>query len=71
MAIGSLPDFEKISDEIELTDESLIKVDENGETSLTGLFAGGDLVERRATVCMAIKSAIIAANGINKELRSL
>lgn len=71
MAIGSLPDFEKISDEIELTDESLIKVDENGETSLTGLFAGGDLVERRATVCMAIKSATIAANGINKELRSL
>lgn len=71
MAIGSLPDFEKISDEIELTDESLIKVDENGETSLTGLFAGGDLVERRATVCMAIKSAKVAANGINKELRGL
>lgn len=71
MAIGSLPDLDKISDEIELTDECLIKVDENGETSLTGLFAGGDLVERRATVCMAIKSATIAANGINKELRSL
>lgn len=71
MAIGSLPDFDKISDEIELTDESLIKVDENGETSLTGLFAGGDLVERRATVCMAIKSAKVAANGINKELRGL
>ena len=71
MAIGSLPDLDKISYEIELTDESLIQVDENGETSLTGLFAGGDLVEKRANVCMAIKSAVIAANGINKELRGL
>lgn len=71
MAIGSFPDFEKISEEIELTDESLIEVDENGETNLTGIFAGGDLVESRANVCMAIKSATIAANGINKELRGL
>lgn len=71
MAIGSTPDFGKISEKIELSDDGLIKVDENGKTSLEGLFAGGDLVEKRATVCTAIKSATVAANGINKELRGL
>ena len=32
MAIGSLPNYEQLADNIELSDESLIKVDENGET---------------------------------------
>lgn len=71
MAIGSTPDFGKISKKLELSDDGLIKVDENGKTSLEGLFAGGDLVEKRATVCTAIRSATVAANGINKELRGL
>lgn len=66
MAIGSLPNYEILSDEIELSDDSLIKVDDNGETSIIGVFAGGDIVERRATVCGAIKTARIAAEGIHK-----
>lgn len=70
MAIGSLPNYEQLADNIELSDESLIKVDENGETNINGLFAGGDLIEKRATVCAAVKSARIAAAGIDQKLRS-
>lgn len=69
MAIGSLPDYGVLSDDIKLSDDSLIKVDENGETNINGLFAGGDLIERRATVCAAVKSAKVAAEGIDKKLR--
>lgn len=69
MAIGSLPNYEQLSDDIELSDDSLIHVDENGETNIHGLFAGGDLVVKRATVCSAVKSAKVAAEGIDRKLR--
>lgn len=69
MAIGSLPNYEQLSDELELSDDSLIQVDENGETNISGLFAGGDLVVKRATVCSAVNSAKVAADGIHKRLR--
>ena len=69
MAIGSLPNYEQLSEDIELSDDSLIQVDENGETNIHGVFAGGDLVHKRATVCAAVKSAKIAADGIDRKLR--
>ena len=69
MAIGSLPAYEYLSEEIELSDDSLIQVDENGETNIHGVFAGGDLIHKRATVCAAVKSAKIAADGIDRMLR--
>lgn len=69
MAIGALPNYDVLSDDIELSEDSLIKVDENGETNINGLFAGGDLIEKRATVCAAIKSAKTAAEGIDRKLR--
>ena len=69
MAIGSLPNYEQLSEDIELSDDSLIQVNENGETNINGLFAGGDLVQKRATVCAAIKTARVAAEGIDKKLR--
>lgn len=71
MAIGSLPNYDQLADEIELSEDSLIKVDENGETNISGLFAGGDLIERRATVCAAVKSARAAAEGIDRKLRAI
>ena len=70
MAIGSLPNYEQLADDIELSEDSLIKVDESGETNISGLFAGGDLIEKRATVCAAVKSARVAAEGIDKKLRN-
>lgn len=69
MAIGSLPAYEHLSEDIELSDDSLIQVDENGETNIHGVFAGGDLIQKRATVCAAVKTAKIAAYGIDKRLR--
>lgn len=69
MAIGSLPNYAQLDDEIKLSDDSLIEVDENGETNINGLFAGGDLVEPRATVCAAVRTAKLAANGIDKKLK--
>ena len=69
MAIGSLPNYEQLDENIELSDDSLIQVDENGETNINGLFAGGDLIEKRATVCAAVKSARVAAEGIHRKLR--
>lgn len=69
MAIGSLPSYEQLNDEIELSDDSLIQVDENGETNIHGVFAGGDLIEKRATVCSAVRTAKIAAEGIDRKLR--
>lgn len=68
MAIGSLPNYEILSDDIKLSEDSLIKVDEYGETNINGLFAGGDLIEKRATVCAAVKSAKVAAEGIHHKL---
>ena len=42
------------------------KVDENGMTNIPGVFAGGDLVEKKQTVCQAIASGKRAAKGIIK-----
>ena len=70
IAIGSLPNYEQLEEEIELSDDSLIMIDENGRTNIGALFAGGDLVERRATVCAAVKSSKVAAEGIHKMLRN-
>lgn len=71
MAIGALPNYSIIPDEIKLSDDSLIAVNEYGETSVDGVFAGGDVTQKKATVCNAILSAHYAAEGIDKKLRTL
>jgi len=71
IAIGALPNYTVLSEDIELSEDSLVAVDENGETNIHGLFAGGDLIEKRATVCAAVRSARIAAGGIDRKLRSV
>ena len=48
------------------TENGLIKIDENGMTNIPGVFAGGDLVEKKQTVCQAIASGKRAAKGIIK-----
>ena len=61
-AIGLKPDKKLIENEgIELDDRGLIKLDDNYMTNIEGVFAGGDVSQNKATVCMAIKSGREAA----------
>lgn len=68
-AIGLSPEIQLI-EEIGLeTVNGLVVTNENGMTSIDGIFAGGDLINSKSTVCKAIASGKIAANGIEKYLK--
>ncbi len=68
-AIGLKPDKDLIKEQqIELDENGLIKIDENYMTNIEGIFAGGDVSQNKATVCMAIKAGKNAADGIMKYL---
>ncbi len=45
-------------------------VDENGKTSMEGVFAGGDVVRGGATVLLAMKDGKVAAKAIDEYLKS-
>ena len=61
--------YENYLDErLELTEQGLIKINETYETSIENVFAGGDLVQKKATVCMAIKNGKEAAKSINLKI---
>lgn len=47
-----------------------IEVDENGMTSIPGVFSGGDIVRGGATVILAMGDGKVAAEGIDNWLRS-
>ena len=53
---------------LELDDYNNIKVDEDYQTSIKGVFAAGDIIGTKATVCYAIKSGRNAAEKIDKFL---
>ena len=57
MAIGSMPE-EKIVNSlgIECDKYGYIKVDENHETSMENVFAGGDVAKDKATVAFAARA---------------
>ncbi len=63
MAIGSNPNLELLRD-FEVNESGFLKVNEFGETSISNVYAGGDLIQPKATVCMAIKTANDAADRI-------
>lgn len=68
-AIGLKPNKQLIEKEkIELNEYGLIKVDEYGRTNIDKVYAGGDVMESKSTVCRAIASARNAANTIIKDL---
>ena len=68
IAIGRAPDV-SILEDLKLTDRDLIAVDEFGETSRENVFAGGDLTEEHPNVATAIKSALIAVDGIERKMK--
>ena len=68
LAIGQTPDLSFIEDEIEV-DRGVIKVNPiTMETSLPGVFAGGDVVSGSASVVEAIEAGKIAATSIDRYL---
>lgn len=71
-AIGLRPDKKLIETEgIELNENGLIKIDDNYMTNIEGVFAGGDVSQNKATVCMAISAGKNAAENIDVYLNKL
>ncbi len=70
LAIGETPDLSFLPKEIEITENNTIEVDPfTLETSLPGVFAGGDAVLGPATVVEAIVAGKRAATSIDQYLR--
>lgn len=65
-AIGLLPEQELLEDLEIKTEKGLVVVNDNQMTNLDGVFAGGDVINNKATVCRAIKSGKTAAENIAK-----
>ena len=72
LAIGETPDVDFLPKDIVLNDDGTLWVDPiTMETSLRGVFAGGDAVTGPATVIEAIRGGKHAAESIDKYLQSL
>ena len=72
LAIGEAPDLEFLPQEIELNENGTLWVNPiTMETSLPGVFAGGDAVTGPATVIEAILAGKRAAESIENYLKSL
>lgn len=68
-AIGLKPDKNLIMEQgIELDDWGYIKINEDGQTNMDKVYAGGDVVESKATVCRALAAGKKAALGIIKNV---
>lgn len=68
-AIGLKPDKKLIENEgIQLSENGLIKIDDNYMTNIEGVFAGGDVSQSKATVCMAISAGKNAAESMDEYL---
>ncbi|MGQ9641599.1 MAG: FAD-dependent oxidoreductase [Candidatus Bathycorpusculaceae bacterium] len=72
LAIGETPNLTFLPKEVELNEDGTVWVDPiTMETSLQGVFAGGDAVTGPATVIEAIKAGKRAAESIENYLESL
>jgi heterodisulfide reductase subunit A len=72
LAIGEAPDLEFLPKEIELNEDGTVWVNPiTMETSLQGVFAGGDAAAGPATVIEAIRDGKRAAESIENYLKSL
>lgn len=63
MAIGSKPE-EKVIQQFGKNKWGYVQVDENMQTSIPKVFAGGDIVGEKSTVAWASRSGREAANKI-------
>ena len=68
-AIGLKPEKDIIENQgIKLNEWGYIEIDENGQTNIKNVFAGGDCIGEKATVCSALASGKRAAEGIIKSI---
>lgn len=63
-AIGLIPDAKLLEQNGILLQDKTVKADENYMTNIEGVFAGGDLVETKSTVCRAIATGKKVAKAI-------
>ncbi len=70
VAIGQRPNpiIAKTTPELKTTERGVLEMDEEGKTSLPGVYAGGDIIRGGATVLLAMKDGIEAAKRINRYL---
>ncbi|MDR1123143.1 MAG: NADPH-dependent glutamate synthase [Elusimicrobiota bacterium] len=70
VAIGQKPNpvIPRSTPVLKMTAHGTIAQDENGATSIPGVFCGGDIARGGATVLLAMKDGITAAHRINKYL---
>jgi glutamate synthase (NADPH/NADH) small chain len=71
VAIGQIPNptIKKISEELKLNNKNIVVVNENLETSLENVYAGGDITTGSSTVINAISAGIKAAKNIIRNIR--
>lgn len=71
MALGTSPNplIPATTAGLEINDRKCIVVDEDGQTSREGVFAGGDVVTGSATVILAMGAGKKAAKGIDKYIK--
>jgi len=62
--------FENLIPGVEVTANRLIRADETGATTRSGVFAGGDAVNGGTTAVQAIAEGMRAAEGIDRHLRA-
>jgi glutamate synthase (NADPH/NADH) small chain len=72
MALGTSPNplIASTTKGLQIDKYKCITVDEDGQTSLTGVFAGGDVATGSATVILAMGAGRKAANAIDKYLNN-
>ena len=69
-AIGQKPNKEILEKEgLKVNNWGQLEIDENGMTNIENVYAGGDISEAKATVCVALGSARRAANSIDKKVK--
>jgi glutamate synthase (NADPH/NADH) small chain len=71
MALGTSPNplIASTTEGLKVNEKGCIIVDENGQTSREGVFAGGDAVTGAATVILAMGAGKVAARGIDKYIK--
>ena len=72
MAVGTRanPLIGQTAPDLELTSRGYIVTDDDGKTSMPGVYAGGDIVTGAATVILAMGAGKRAAEAMDQELRS-
>lgn len=71
MALGTSPNplIASTTEGLEVNKRGCLVVDENGQTTREGIFAGGDAVTGAATVILAMGAGKLAAEGIDKYIK--